>query len=220
VCDGWPGASAGGRTGDAARIEAAQPGTTRELGALAVAELLQRTKVPGASVAVIKDAAIHFAKGYGLADVDAKRLMRADTLFQAASISKPVTAMATVRLAQEERLSLDADVNTMLRSWKVPASEHNRDRPVTPRALSSHTSGADDGFGFPGYDPALPRPSVVQILTGQAPSNVGPVLFARPPYQAYKYSGGSVTLMQLALTDVTGKPSPNCCATRSSGRCG
>lgn len=188
-----------------AQIEAPQPGATRELGNLTMAQLLERTKVPGVSVAVIKDRAIHFAKGYGLADVAANQPVRVDTLFQAASLSKPVTAMATVRLAQEGRFSLDADVNTLLRSWKVPASEWSRERPVTPRGLSSHTSGADDGFGFPGYDPAAPRPSLVQILNGQAPSNVGPVLFTRPPYQAYKYSGGSITLMQLLLADVTGK---------------
>ncbi|MGA2577897.1 MAG: serine hydrolase [Bryobacteraceae bacterium] len=70
----------------------------------------------------------------------------------------------------------------------------------------SHTSGADDGFGFPGYDPSAPRPTVVQILDGKAPSNVGAVLFARPPYQAYKYSGGGVTIMQLALVDLIGRP--------------
>jgi CubicO group peptidase (beta-lactamase class C family) len=189
----------------AGRIEQVQAGTTRELGGLTMAQLLERTKVPGVGIAVIADSAIHFAKGYGLADVSANRPIQVDTLFQAASISKPVTAMATVRLAQDGRFSLDADVNTLLTSWKVPVSGINRDRPVTPRALSSHTAGADDGFGFPGYEPASPRPTPLQILNGQAPSNVGPVLFTRPPYQAYKYSGGSVTLMQLLLTDVTGE---------------
>lgn len=194
--------------GYAARIEAAQSGTTRKLGALTMTELLRRTNVPGVSLAVIKDRALHFAKGYGLADTGANRPVQVDTLFQAASISKPVTAMATVRLAQEGRFSLDADINTLLTSWKVPASEHTRGQPVTPRSLSSHTSGADDGFGFPGYDPAASRPTLVQILNGQAPSSVGQVIFARPPFQAYKYSGGGVTLMELALSDATGTAFP------------
>ena len=70
----------------------------------------------------------------------------------------------------------------------------------------SHTSGADDGFGFPGYDPAEPRPTSVQIIKGEKPSNVGPVLFARVPYAGHKYSGGGITIMQLALTDLVGKP--------------
>jgi len=207
IAAAWTGAVAGQESPDryAAGIEAAQSGAPRELGALTMTQLLERVKVPGLSVAVIKDERIHFAKGYGLADVTANRPVQPDTMFQAASISKPVTAMATVRLAQEGRFSLDADVNTLLKSWKVPASPHTSGQPVTPRGLSSHTAGGDDGFGFPGYDPSAPRPTLIQILNGQAPSNVGPVLFTRPPYQAYKYSGGSVALMQLLLTDVTGK---------------
>jgi CubicO group peptidase (beta-lactamase class C family) len=188
-----------------ARVEGAQTGQ-RDLDALTLAGVMQRFNVPGVSVAVIRDSAIHWAKGYGLADVESKRVVETTTLFQAASISKPVTAMAAVRLAQDGRLSLDADVNSILKSWHVPASDLTRDGPVTPRSLFSHTSGADDGFGFPGYEPSAPRPTLVQILNGDAPSNVRKVLFARPPFSAYKYSGGGVTLMQLALNDLTRTP--------------
>jgi CubicO group peptidase (beta-lactamase class C family) len=113
--------------------------------------------------------------------------------------------MAALRLVQDGRFFLDDDVNSLLKSWHVPKSDHTRDRPVTPRSLFSHTSGADDGFGFPGYDPSATRPTVVQILDGEKPSNVGPVIFARAPFQAYKYSGGGLTIMQLALTDLTGE---------------
>jgi hypothetical protein len=62
--------------------------------------------VPGVSLAVINDRTIHFARGYGLAEAGSNRPVRVDTPFQAASISKSVTAMATVRLAQEGRFSL------------------------------------------------------------------------------------------------------------------
>jgi CubicO group peptidase (beta-lactamase class C family) len=47
---------------------------------------------------------------------------------------------------------------------------------------------------------------VPQILNGEAPSNVGKVLFARPPFQGFKYSGGGTTIMQLVLTELTGRP--------------
>jgi CubicO group peptidase (beta-lactamase class C family) len=166
---------------------------------------MERFRVPGVSIAVIKDFNIHWAKGYGVADVEAGRPVQVDSLFQAASISKPVTAMAALRLVQDGRFSLDDDVNLLLKSWHVPKTDLTRDRPVTPRSLFSHTSGADDGFGFPGYDPSATRPTVVQILDGEKPSNVGRVVFARAPFQAFKYSGGGLTIMQLALTDLTGE---------------
>ncbi len=189
-----------------ARVESAQTPDRQGFDALTLLQVMQRLRVPGVSIAVVKDFQVHWAKAYGVADVASGRAVETSTPFQAASISKPVTAMAAVRLAQERRLDLDADVNALLKSWQVPASDLTRGRPVTPRALLSHTSGADDGFGFPGYDPAAPRPTLTQILSGEAPSNVGPVLFARPPFSGYKYSGGGVTIMQLALADLTGRP--------------
>ena len=114
---------------------------------LTLEQVMERFHVPGVSVAVIRDFKIHWAKGYGVADVVTNRPVETTTAFQAASISKPVTAMATVRLAQEGRLSLDQDINSLLKSWHVPVSDLNRTQPVTPRSLLSHTSGSDDGFG-------------------------------------------------------------------------
>lgn len=189
-----------------ARIEAAQAPNRQGFDGLTVPELMARFKVPGVSVAVIRDFKVHWAKGYGLADVTANRPVEVTTAFQAASISKPVMAMAAVRLAQEGRLSLDQNINSLLKSWRVPESELTRVQPVTPRSLLSHTSGSDDGFGFPGYDPDAPRPTVPQILNGEAPSNVGAVRFVRPPFTGQKYSGGGTEIMQLALTDLTGQP--------------
>jgi CubicO group peptidase (beta-lactamase class C family) len=92
--------------------------------------------------------------------------------------------------------------------WKVPDSEYTRTTKVTLRALLSHTSGSGDGFGFPGYHPSAPRLTVVQILNGEAPSNVGKVLFERSPFTHYKYSGGGSIIVQLALTEALGRAFP------------
>src|SRR6201981_1119380 len=188
------------------RIEAPQIPNRQGLDGLTLQEVMTKLHTPGVSVAVIKDFKVQWAKGYGVADLKTGRPVEVDTLFQAASISKPVTAMAAMKFVQDGRFSLDDDVNKLLKSWHVPESDLTREQPVTPRSLFSHTSGADDGFGFPGYDPGAPLPSLVQILNGQPPSNVGPVLFVRRPYQGYKYSGGGIVIMQLLLGDLTREP--------------
>ena len=117
----------------------------------------------------------------------------------------PQEAMAVLKAMQEGRLGLDVDINTLLKSWQLPGDGFTNHRPVTPRSLLSHTSGTSDGFGFPGYSPSEPRPTLVQILNGDKPSNVGKVRLERPPLTGFQYSGGGVTIMQLALTDVIGK---------------
>ena len=171
-------------------------------------EIMDQFHVPGVSVAVIKDFKVEWAKGWGIADVETKAPVDAATMFQAASMSKPVAAMASLRAIQDGKFGLDQDINTILKSWKLPPSPFMNERPVTPRELMSHTSGTGDGFGFPGYDPSAPIPTLPQILDGLPPSNVGKVRLERPPMTAYKYSGGAVVIEQLALMDVLKKPFP------------
>jgi CubicO group peptidase (beta-lactamase class C family) len=175
---------------------------------LGVPELLKQFNVPGVSVAVVKDFKIEWARAWGVIDAKTGEPVGTETMFQAASISKPVAAMGSLKAIQDGKFKLDQDVNTILKSWKMPESQFTRERPVTPRMLMSHTSGTDDGFGFPGYHPNAPRPTAVQILDGLPPSNLGAVRLGRPPLTGYKYSGGAVTIQELALTDAIGKPFP------------
>ncbi|MEM7335509.1 MAG: serine hydrolase domain-containing protein [Chloroflexota bacterium] len=188
------------------QIEAPQVPNRQGLDAYSLAELMEKYGVPGVGIAVIYDFKIHWTKSYGVADVETGAKVNEKTLFQAASISKPVAAMAVLKAVQDGLFSLDDDINTILKSWQLPKGDAQNGQPVTPRMLTSHTAGLGDGFGFPGYHPDEPIPSIPQILDGDELSNVGEVRLVRSPLLAFQYSGGGVMIMQQALMDAVGKP--------------
>jgi len=163
--------------------------------------------VPAVSVAVIHDGRIAWARAYGMADVESKRAATPATLFQAASMSKPVAATGALVLVQEGRLELDRDVNETLTSWKVPASDLTAREPVTLRRLLTHTAGLTV-HGFEGYAAGEPVPTVVQVLDGSPPANSPPVRVDVVPGSTWRYSGGGMTVMQLLMADAAGTPFP------------
>lgn len=77
-----------------ARIEGRQSPERQGFDPYTLQELMEKVRVPGVSVAVIRDFKVHWAKAYGVADVTTDARVDSETLFQAASISKPVAAMA------------------------------------------------------------------------------------------------------------------------------
>ena len=192
-----------------AKIEGGQTPNRKGLDPFTLAQLMAKYGVPGLSIAVINEFQIHWSKGYGIADIKTGAAVDKETLFQAASISKAVAAMAILKAVEKGLFSLDGDINRIIESWQLPLGETTEKLIITPRSLLSHTSGLGDGFGFPGYPLGAPLPTVVQILKGEKPSNVGSVHMERPPGTAFKYSGGGVTLMQLALEDSTDEPFPD-----------
>ena len=162
---------------------------------------MSRLHVPGASVAVLHGGTIEWSKGYGITRASGAPVT-SDTLFQAGSISKPVTALAALRLVEQHRLTLDSDVNQQLEGWKLPAPLGAH---VTLRDLLSHTAGTTV-HGFPGYAAGLPVPNVDEVLCGRAPANTKPVVVDTPPGSAWRYSGGGYTVIQKLIGDVTGQP--------------
>jgi hypothetical protein len=85
-----------------------------------IAMQMRRLHVSAVSVAVINDYKIDWTRAWGVTEAGGNKPATSDTLFQAASISKPVASMAAMRLAQDGRLNLDANVNDYLKTWKVP----------------------------------------------------------------------------------------------------
>ena len=151
-----------------------------------LARRMAELHVPGVSIAVIHNGVIEWARGYGVAEVGGK-VVTADTLFQAGSISKPLAAMAALHLVQEGKLSLDADVNTELKSWKVPESAAAPGAKVTLRELLTHTAGFTV-HGFPGYASDAPVPTLVQVLNGEKPANTVPIRLESVPGSKWNYS--------------------------------
>ncbi|MFY0527454.1 serine hydrolase [Archangium gephyra] len=164
-------------------------------------------KIPGLSIAVFEKNTLVWAKTYGVKQAGSSEPVTVDTLFQAASISKPVTALAALRYAEQGKWSLDANLNEKLVSWKVPDNELTKERKVTLRRVLSHTSGLTV-HGFPGYAVNEPRPTVPQLLEGQKPANTEPVRVDLTPGSETRYSGGGLTVLQLMMEDQLGKPFP------------
>ena len=163
-----------------------------------VEDEMRRRHVPGLSVAVIDGGRLAWAKGYGAVTPGGAPVTPA-TLFQAASISKPVTAFGAMTMVQAGSLQLQADVNGSLRGWTLGAAR------VNALQLLSHTAGLNVS-GFPGYAPGMPVPTLEQVLDGAAPASTAPIRVTGSPGAAWRYSGGGYTVLQQLMTDLAGQP--------------
>ena len=172
-----------------------------------LSEMMRQENVPGASIVVFHNGRIIYAKGFGVIEAARGRAVTPETLFQAASISKPVTATAALKLVEQDRLVLDQGVNARLRSWRIPDSSAAEGQVVTLRQLLTHTAGLTV-HGFPGYAAGAPRPSLLQVLDGVPPANTSAVRIDQRPGSAWRYSGGGFTIAQLLLSDTTGEAFP------------
>ena len=172
-----------------------------------IAERMEFYKIPGVSIAVINGGKIEWARGYGVNRAGTDERITPETLFQAASISKPVAAIAGLRLVEQGKINLDSDINERLVTWKVPENEFTREKKVTLRRILSHGAGLTV-HGFGGYAMNESVPTVTQILNGEKPANSGPVRVDIVPGTLWRYSGGGFTVFQQMIEDVTQKPFP------------
>ena len=187
------------------RPETAVP--ARESPAQTLAQRMQYYATPGAGVGVIDDGALAWASGLGVRMMGMADAVTATTPFQAGSISKPVFALAVMRLVEQGALDLDADVNGYLTSWRVPANGGWQPR-ITLRQLLSHTAGTTV-HGFRGYPASGPWPTPLEVLQGVPPANTPEVIVDLMPGLAFRYSGGGTTIAQQVVVDVLGRPFPD-----------
>jgi CubicO group peptidase (beta-lactamase class C family) len=116
-----------------------------------------------------------------------------------------VTAVASLRLVEQGKLDLDADINDSLGDWKLPSTPGVVPDHVSARQLLSHGAGLTV-HGFPGYAEGAALPTLTQILDGQPPANSPPVRMELNPGKQFRYSGGGYLVLQEALAHITGKP--------------
>ncbi|GAB4517664.1 MAG: hypothetical protein Tsb004_28000 [Allomuricauda sp.] len=165
-------------------------------------------KVPGIAWSIIEEDSIVESRFFGYRDLEGRKPIDENTLFQSASTGKSLTATLALILVNEGLLDLDGSINERLKSWKIPPSEYTRETPITLRHLLSHTAGLST-HGFDGYAKTEPLPTIHQILNGAYPANSEKVISLRQPGERFNYSGGGYQVIQLLIEEVTGRPFVN-----------
>ena len=172
-----------------------------------IASWMEAYEVPGVSVAVINDFELDYVEVHGVESRASGEPVTEGTLFQAASMSKGVSAVAALSLVQDASVSLDREINDYLTSWQLPDNDLQVSEKVTLRRLLSHTAGTTVS-GFRGYRYTEPVPTLIQILNGEPPANSPPIVVDLVPGSQFRYSGGGYEVMEQALRDVTGVEYP------------
>jgi len=152
--------------------------------------------VPAVSIAFFDASGIRWTRAYGAST---------HTLFQAGSISKPVSAVGILRLVQTGRLNLDKNVDDELQNWKIPRNAFTAKQPVTLRELMSHTAGTNV-HGFEGYEHGKPVPTLEQVLDGAPPANSRPIQVNIQPGTRFRYSGGGYAVAEQILLNTVRQP--------------
>jgi CubicO group peptidase (beta-lactamase class C family) len=169
----------------------------------AARKAMAASTAPGLAVALVHQGRRAWAAGYGVADHVTGQPVTAATRFQAASLSKPVTAWGVLRLVEQDRIGLDEPVIGHLRRWRPPRSPFDADA-VTVRRLLSHTAGLSV-HGYVGQALDRPLPSIAASLSGETRRSF-PVELLDAPGRRWRYSGGGYSVLQLLVEELTGRP--------------
>lgn len=163
--------------------------------------------IPGASIAVIHNGEIAWTKAYGVTDKESQTPVTTQTLFQAAATSMPVTAYGALRLVEQHKLDLDKNVNSYLKSWKVPENDFTKEKKVTIKNLLNHSAGIHPR-GTGNYSLNGSIPTLTEILNGIPPAINEPVTVNKVPDESVRFAYASYVPIQQMMLDVEGKTFP------------
>jgi len=148
--------------------------------------LLNKNKVPGAAVAIARNGEVYFSKGWGKLRADKDTPVNDQTLFPAASLTKPVFAYGALMLVRDGRLDLDRSLSDYLDEPYIEGDD--RLTKITARMVLSHTSG------FPNWRP------------GRWTDSPEPLTIQFEPGTNFKYSGEGYNYLQRVVEHITGRP--------------
>ncbi len=169
-----------------------------------LAERMAVHKIPGVSIAVIDGYKVDWVKAYGVLKAGSDAVVTPESIFQAASTTKVLTATLVLHFLEKGRIDLDTDVNTYLKSWRVPENEFTKQKKVTLRLLLTHQSGLP-ATNFP-HDEKAGVPTLVQVLKGEFPAQNKPAIVEYLPGNKWQYSNVGYVVLQQILEDISGKP--------------
>jgi N-acyl-D-amino-acid deacylase len=174
---------------------------------------LSEHRIPGASLAIAREGQLVYARGFGLADREAKTPVDPDSLFRIASVSKPITGVAILKLVQDEQLHLEDKVLDY-----IPNEPHFEDggkfderwKQVTVVECLSHTGGWDRDKS---YDPMFQAIRMAKSLKSDLPvlpEHIISYQLGQPldfdPLTRYAYSNFGYSILGRVIEKVTGQP--------------
>jgi CubicO group peptidase (beta-lactamase class C family) len=177
-----------------------------------IPDLMRKYKVPGGAVAVVRDGKLIYARGFGYADVENKTLVQPDALFRLASVSKPITGVAIMKLVGDGKLRLDDRVAPLIADLTPApgATVDPRWEQITIRHLLTHTGGWDRGVSFdPMFQPAIAAAAV----NAPAPASAETIIRymkGKPldfnPGEKFVYSNFGYAILGRVIERVSGMP--------------
>jgi CubicO group peptidase (beta-lactamase class C family) len=178
-----------------------------------VEQFMQARQVPGGALAVVKDRRLVYARGYGWADREKRISTQPNSLFRIASISKPLTAVAVLKLFEEGKLDLEARAFEIAKLEPVLRSGQTQDprlARITVRQMLQHTAGWDRGQSF---DPMFRCRQIAKVVGVPEPPDAEAIIrfmLGRPldfdPGTRYAYSNFGYCVLGRVIERVTGQP--------------